>query len=199
MDPFFHVRDVFSRAFERKRALVIFAAGFLVCVVLGAVFVKTPAGYDYHLRLCERFLDRVCFSERSVFVIFFGRTAGNALLLALVLLGGMHYACLTVPTVVLFYRSCTFGGSLVIFFSVYKLTGALVVFALYLPVHILTDCLLILGAALSCGRARRFRFCADDFRILLLDLLIFFAFVVLVCIAEAILLSALFHPLGNVI
>lgn len=199
MDPFFCVRDVFSRALEHKKLLAAFAAGFLICVILGAVFVKTPAGYNYHLRIAEKFLDRVCFSERSVVVIFFERTAGHALLLALVLLGGIHAAAIVLPSVVLFYRACTFGGSLVIFFSVYRLTGALVVFALYLPVHLLIDCVLLLGTSLSCGRAKGFCFCGGDWLLLLRDFLTLLALIAIVCLAEMILLLALFHPLGNVV
>ncbi len=39
-----------------------------------------------------------------------------------------------------------------IFFTVYRMTGVLVVFTLYLPVHLLIDCILILAAALSCAQ-----------------------------------------------
>ena len=194
MDPFFCVRDVFSRALERKKLLAAFAAGFLICVILGAVFIKTPAGYSYHLRIAEKFLDRVCFSERSVVVIFFERTAGHALLLALVLLGGIHAAAIVLPSVDRFYRACTNGGSLVIFYSVYRLTGALV-----LPVHLLIDCVLLLGTSLSCGRAKGFCFCGGDWLLLLRDFLTLLALIAIVCLAEMILLLALFHPLGNVV
>ena len=199
MDPFFCMRDVLSRAMERKGMLAAFAAGFLACAVLGAVFVNTPAGYDYHLRFAEKFLDRVCFSERNVILIFFERTAGHALLLALVLLGGIHIAALSVSVAVLFYRACTFGGSLVIFFTVYRMTGVLVVFTLYLPVHLLIDCILILAAALSCARAKRFRFCAGDVSLLLRDFHVLLALAATICLAEMILLLALFHPLGSII
>ena len=129
-------------------------------------------------------------------MIFFERTAGHTLLLALILLGGIHFAALTIPAAALFSRACTFGGSIVIFFSVYRLTGALVVFVLYLPVHLLFDCLFLAATSLSCGRARRF--CGEDFFCLLRDFLILLAITAIVCLAEAILLLALFHPLGSI-
>ena len=198
MNPFFCVREVFSRALERKKLLAAFTAGFLACAVVGAVFSKTSAGYAYHLKFCRRFLENVCFSDRSVFLIFLERTAGHALLIALVLLGGVHLAGLCLPAAVLIFRSCTFGGSVVVFFSAYRLTGALVVFALYLPVHLLADALLLAAAALSCGRARSFRFCREDWLLLLRDFLVLTAIAAIVCLAEMILLAALFHPLGNV-
>ena len=85
---------------------------------------------------------------------------------------------------------------IVIFFSVYRLTGALVVFVLYLPVHLLFDCLFLAATSLSCGRARRF--CGEDFFCLLWDFLVLLAITAIVCLAEAILLLALFHPLGSI-
>ena len=196
MDLFFAVRDTFARAFERKKLLIFLAAAFAVCAVLGAVFVKTPAGYGYHVRLCKRYLEEVCFSERSVFLIFLERTAGHALFLALILSGGMHLAALFLPVAALFYRACTFGGSLVVFFSVYRMTGALAALVLYIPVHLLFDALFLFAASLSFSRARRF--CREEFFLLLRDFLCMLLTAAILCLAEAVLLAAFFHPLGNV-
>ncbi len=165
----------------------------------GIVFIKTPAFYEYHLKICDRFLDRVCYSDRSVFLIFLERTAGNALLLVLVLAGGLHPACLPLPAVVLLYRSYTFGGTLAILFSVYAFPGAVVAFVLYLPIHLLVDVALLLAAGTSVCRAFCFSFCAGDWKELLCDFLAFLALLVLICLLETVLLLALFHPLGNLL
>lgn len=165
----------------------------------GIVFVKTPAFYEYHLKLCNRFLDRVCYSDRSVFLIFLERTAGSALLLALVLAGGLHPACLPLPVLVLLYRSYTFGGTLAILFSVYTFPGAIVALALYLPVHLLIDAALLLAAGVSFWRAFCFSFCAGDLKDLVFDFLAFLALLTLICLLEMVLLLALFHPMGNLL
>ena len=165
----------------------------------GIVFIKTPAFYEYHLKICDRFLDRVCYSDRSVFIIFLERTSGAALLLLLVLAGGLHPVCLPLPALVLFYRSYTFGGTLAILFSVYAFPGAVVAFALYLPIRLLTDGVLILSAGISLTRAFCFSFCTGDFKELLSDFLFALVLIVLVCLLETVLLSALFHPLGNLL
>ena len=198
MDPFFAVREMLSRAVRRRWLPLSLAAGFLVFTVLGAVFCCTSAGYGYALRMCERYLTRVCFSDRSVIVIFFERTAGHALLAALVLLGGLHAAALPLPVVVMLFRACTLGGNLAVFFTVYRMTGALVVFALYLPVHLCIDGLLLLGTALSFSRARQFRFCRTAMRSLVGDVILLCILIAAVCLAEAILLLALFHPIGHI-
>ena len=165
----------------------------------GIVFIKTPVFYDYHLKLCDRYLDRVCYSDQNVFLIFLERTAGNALLLVLVLAGGLHPAALPLPAVVLFYRSYTFGGTLSVLFSVYAFPGAVVAIALYLPIHLLIDAALLLAAGVSLCRAFSFTFCAGDFKELLADLLFFLALVALICLVEMLLLLALFHPMGNLL
>ena len=163
----------------------------------GIVFIKTPAFYEFHLKQCDRFLDRVCYSDRNVFVIFLERTAASALLLALA--GGLHPVCLPIPVLVLLYRSYTFGGTLAVLFSVYSFPGAVVAFALYLPVHLLIDAILLLAAGVSFWRAFCFSFCAGDLKELLFDFLAFLAFLALVCLLEMILLLALFHPMGNLL
>ena len=165
----------------------------------GIVFVKTPAFYEFHLKQCDRFLDRVCYSDRNVFLIFLERTAGSALLLILVLVGGLHPALLPLPVLVLLYRSYTFGGVLAVLFSVYSVPGAVVAIVLYLPIHLLLDALLLLAAGVSFWRAFCFSFCAGDWKELLCDLLFLLALLVLVCLVEMILLFALFHPLGNLL
>lgn len=192
-------RDCISRILEKKLTLLIFAVVFLCGIILGIAFVKTPAVYYYHLNLCDRFVDRVCYSERNVFVIFFERTLGHAVILAVVLLGGIHIAGLFLPAAVLLFRACTFGGSLAVFFSVYRLSGVLIVFVLYLPIHLLLDAVFLGAAVISVSRAPRFRFAKADFTELLHDFLALAVLVVLICLLEMILLFALFHPLGNIL
>ena len=188
-----------GRIWERKRSLILFGALFLCGVILGFLFIGTPSAYDYHFTLCERYLNRICFSDRDVFVIFLERTAGRALLLALILLSGVHFAALIVPSAVLLYRAYTFGGSIVILFSVYRVTGVLVVFVLYLPIHLLIDAVLVGATALSCARASGFCFCRRDFCDLARDFLALFALVALVCLLEMLLLLAVFHPMGTLL
>lgn len=165
----------------------------------GIIFCNTPAFYEYHLKICDRFLDRVCYSDRSVFLIFLERTTGCVLVLLPVLAGGFHPVCLPLPALVLVFRGYTFGGTLAILFSVYEFSGALVAIVLYLPVRLLTDCVLLIAAAVSCSRAFRFSFCSGDLRDLLLDLAFFAVCMVLVCLLEMLLLLVLFHPLGNLL
>ena len=167
--------------------------------VLGMIFVKTPAMYNYHRNLCDRFIDRVCYSKTSVFLIFLRRSFGHGLLLLLVIVGGIHPATLPVPVAVLLYRAYTFGGSLVIFFQIYGVSGALVVLVLFLPIHLIIDCALLFGTALSFGRCRGFSFCKGDILCLLGDALCLFLCIVAACIIETVLLLALFHPIGNIL
>lgn len=192
-------RDCANRVAERKKLLIVFGAIFFAFAVCGLMFIKTPAVYDYHLTLCDRFIDRVCFSDRSVFVIFLERTAGNLFLLGIVLCAGVHFVALIAPCGIIAYRAYTFGGSLYIFFSVYRFSGALIVFVLYLPIHIMIDFLLISATALSCTRTRYFCWNREDLWGILWDLLLLGTIVVLVCILEMIFLFALFHPLGNIL
>ncbi len=190
------VRDCVCRAAERRKTLLVLAVVFLAMAVLGICFYQTPAFYDYHLTLCERFVDRVCYSQQSVFLIFLERFAGNALFVLVILAGGVHPVALVLPPLTLCYRAYTFGGSLAVFFSVYRLSGALIVFVLYLPVHLLVDVVLLGGAALSFSRAPRFKFSKGDLRELLCDFLILLVLIAAICLLEMILLLVLFHPLG---
>lgn len=196
MDLFF-LKDAFCRAIEKKRALIVFGVVFLAGMILGICFVKTPAFYEFHLNNCDRFLTRICYSDRSVFVIFLERTAGCSLLLVLTLIGGVHIVGLAVPAAVLLYRSYTFGGQIAILFGVYGVSGALVALVLYIPVHLLTDAILLFGTALSVGRTRCFHFAKQDLCELGRDFLALFLLIAAVCLLEMILLLAIFHPLGN--
>lgn len=193
------VKECFGRAFEKKVVLIVFAILFVVGMALGIVFIKTPAIYDYHLNRCERFIDSVCFSDRSVFLIFLERIAEHALILALLLAAGIHPVGLVITPVIVVFRAYTFGGSLAIFFTVYRMTGALIAIAFYLPVHILFDCIFFAAVALSFGRAFSFRFCKRNFSEVLKDLIILLIFTAVVCIVEMILLLILFHSVGNIL
>lgn len=193
----FFVRDCLLRAIERKKTLLMFAALFLLSAVLGLCFVNRPAVYYYHINLCGRYVDRVCFSDANVFLIFLKRTAGHALLLLLIVAGGIHPATVVLSASVLVYRAYTFGGSLYILFSVYGMTGALIALILYLPIHMLIDGVFLLGCSLSCGRARCFS--RGNLLELLYDFLVLLALIALICLLEMILLLALFHPIGNIL
>ncbi len=193
---FSFLRDFLGRALERKRTLIVLGALFAVGIVLGLSFIKTPAAYDFHLENCDRYLRKVCYSERNVFAIFLERTAGCVLLAALTAVSGIHIAALILPSAILLYRAYTFGGSICILCSVYRVSGLLVVFVLYLPVHLLIDAVLVLGMALSCARAPHFCFCKRDFCELLCDFGVLAGLVALVCLAEMLLLLAVFHPIG---
>ena len=199
MNLSFSFRDCLSRTFERKKTLVVFAVLLLVGTVLGLIFVTTPAIYDYHITVCDRFVNRVCFSDRSVLEIFLERTLGHAVLLLVVALSGIHLVGCVLPPIVLVFRAYTFGGSLYIFFSVYRLEGALIVLGLYLPIHLRIDAILCCAGALSYARCRRFCFSRQDWLLLLADFLVFFCFLLAIGLLEMLLLLALFHPLGNII
>ena len=95
------------------------------------------------------------------------------------------------------FRAYTFGGCLVLFFSVYRFTGALIVIALYLPVHLLVDAVLLWAALLSCDRARGFCFCRTDFMSILRDFVILAIILLLVCLLEMLLLLLFVRPVGN--
>lgn len=197
---FLHLfRELFFRVAARKKTLVCFGVLFLCGFILGIAFIKTPAIYGYHLRLCDRFVDRVCYSDRSIFVIFVERSFANGLFLILILCSGVHPIGLILPPMLLCYRSYTFGGSIVVFFSVYRMSGALIVFVLYLPIHLLIDLVLIGAAAISCERAFGFQFCQRDFIRLGRDALLLVVCVAVICLLEAVLLLVLFHPIGNLL
>lgn len=193
------VKECFARVLEKRIVLIVFGVLFVVGMALGIVFIKTPALYDYHLGRCESFLDSVCFSDRSVFLIFLERIGGHALILVLLLAAGIHPAGLVITPVIIVFRAYTFGGSLAIFFSVYRMTGALVAIAFYIPVHILFDCVFLAAVALSFGRAFSFRFCKPDFGGLIKDFIVFIIFTAIVCIVEILLLLIFFHSVGNIL
>lgn len=192
-------KTCFERALARKKTLGIFAVLCLASFVLGIVFIKTPAAYDYYLKLCDRFIDRVCFSQTSVVIICFERAAGFALIVTLILAAGVHLAGCIFPPAVLIYRFYTFGGSVAIFLSVYRMTGILIVFVLYLPIHLLIDIACLMAAAITYSRACCFRFSKEDWCELGCDFLVFLAVILLISILEALLLLVLFHPLGNIL
>ena len=199
MNPFFYFKECLGRAIGRKKTLIIFGSVFLLAAVLGMIFVKTPSMYTYHQNLCDRFVDRVCYSDTSVFFIFVRRWLGHGLLLLLVIAGGIHPATMPVPVAVLAYRAYTFGGSLVIFFQIYGVSGALVVFVLFLPIHLLIDGVLLFGTALSVDRCCGFCCCKRDLFRLLGDFLCLLFCIAVICLLEMILLLALFHPIGNIL
>ena len=151
---FSFLREFFGRALERRGTLIIFAILFAAGALLGLCFINTPAAYDFHLENCDRYLRRVCYSDRNVFTIFSERTAGCLLLAALSAISGIHIAALALPSAVLLYRAYTFGGSIRILCSVYRVSGSLVVLVLYLPIHLLVDAVLIVGMALSYALVR---------------------------------------------
>lgn len=192
-------RSVIARIAERRWTLVLLLLLTLFGFLCGVLFLKTPAFYEFHLRNCAKFLDRVCASDRSVFLTALEHAAGYALLLALYLLGGVHIAALLLPSVAIVFRAYTFGGTVAILFSVYRLPGALVFFLLYLPIRLLTGALLLIAAALSFSRAISCKFSSAEFRCMLSDFGILAAGGAIVCILEAILLAIFFHPLGNLL
>ncbi len=199
MNPLFLFYDCFCRILSRKKTLIVFIFLLLCSTMCGILFVKTPAIYAYHLNICDKFIDRICYSSRSVFLIFLERLAGNSLILLLLMIAGIHVAGLAVTPAAIAYRGYVFGGSLVIFFSVYRVSGALIVFALYLPIHILIDAIFLCAVSLSFSRASRFKFCTNDFKELICDFFLLFSLVVAVCFVEALLLLVLFHPIGNLL
>ncbi len=190
-------RDCLSRVIARKKTLLVFAIVYLAGIILGICFVKTPAFYEFHLNRVDRFLVQIVYSRRNVFLIFLERTAGCALWLALLALSGIHFVALAVPPAVLLYRSYTFGGSIAILCSVYGVSGLLVVFVLFLPIHLLTDAVFLGATVLSCGRAGTFRFCRSDLTELLFDFLALLAVAALICLLEMLLLLVIFHPVGQ--
>ncbi len=199
MSPFSCLRDCLWRGLERKKTLLAFCAVFLLGMVLGLCCFRAPAVFEYHFNLCDRFMSRVCYSDRSVVLIWFERTAGCTVVLALVLLGGIHIAGVALPAALLLYRAYTFGGSLGVFFTVYGGTGVLIVTVLYLPIHLLTDAVLLLAASVSCGRAAHFCFTRRELLELLLDFAVFAVLILAIYLLEALVLLAVFHPLGNLL
>lgn len=193
----FFIKEGLGRAFERKKTLLLLAILFCAGAVCGMLFIKTPAIYGYHLNLCDRYVDRVCYSDRNVFLILLERFAGGMLPVCFVLASGFHPICLIFPPILIFYRAYTLGGSLVIFFSVYRVSGALIVFALYLPVHLLLDAVIFIAAAFSFARAPRF--CKSELQAMLYDFLFLLVLVAAICLLEAVLLLVLFHPIGNLL
>lgn len=199
MDPRLLFGDVFARVFERKWVPIALVSLFFCSAVCGVVFVRTPAFYEYQLRILDRFLDRVCYSERSVVAIFFERAAGDALVLLLVTVGGFHPAALAIDAVTVAFRAFHLGGTAAMLFSVYGVPGAYVAFVLYLPVRIPTDAVLLTGAALAVSRAFGLGLCREAPARACADFLVLSLILLLICIFEAILLAAFFHPAGNLI
>lgn len=199
MDFLSPVENCLSRALCRKKTLVALGIFYLIMLILGICFFRTPAFYVYHINACDRYLTRVCYSDRNVFLIFLERTAGCAVLVVLISLAGVHFAGLILPPVVLVYRAYTFGGCTAILFSVYKFSGAMIALVLYLPIRLLTDAVLLLAAALSFARAGCFCFTKRDFFALAGDALILTLFCAIICLLEMLLLLALFHPIGSLI
>lgn len=197
MNPLFLCKNTCARVWERKKVLFVYLFAYLCSIILGIVFIKTPAVYRYHLNLCERFVDKICYSDTSVILIFFERTAGCIPVLMLLCVSGVHPAALIFTPAVVAYRGYTCGGSLCIFFSVYRFSGALIALVLYLPIHLLLDAVYMGLCVLSCTRAFRFRFCASDAKELLVDFAVFLAFSAIVCLLEMFLLLVFFHPFGN--
>lgn len=196
MNPLFFFHDCFCRATKQKKTIIVFLFLFLCSTVCGILFVKTPVIYTYHLNICDRYVDRICYSSRSVFLIFLERAAGNALILLLFICTGFHTIGLAVAPLIFIFRSYVFGGSLTIFFTVYRFSGALIVLVLYLPIHLLLDAVFLFAISISFQRAPRFRFCGNDIKELLCDFLCLLIIIIVICLLEAILLAALFHPLG---
>lgn len=199
MNPFFFVRDCCSRALERKRTLIVLAVLLAVGFILGACFAKNPAMYAFNRRMCTRFVDRVCYSDTSVLKLFLLRTLGHSALILAAIAGGVHPVALALPVVALLFRSFTFGGSVVVLVSVYGAAGVLILVVLLLPVHLLIDALLLLSSSLSFGRAFGFCFCKRDFIALFSDFFSLVLCTAAVCLLEAFLLLAFFHPIGNIL
>ena len=195
MRPVDCLQETFMRACERKRTLIAFAALFVVCAIVGMTLGGSASAY--HLRLCTHYLRDVCYTDRNIFVVFLERAAGCCLLAAFLLFSGVHPACLVLPPLLIAYRAYTFGGCIVVFFSVYRFAGALIVFTVYLPIHLLVDAVLLWATALSCGRAPCFCFCRSDFFALLRDLAVLAAVMLVICLTEMILLLVIVHPVGN--
>ncbi len=199
MDPFFRLKDCVDRSLERKRTLIVCAVLFVAVAVLGACVSGSSAFHGYLRRGCVRYVEGFCFSDGNFFLLVLKRLGGCLLLLLLLFLGGIHPVAMVLPAIVLFCRAFVFGGSLVLFFSVYEVTGAVVVFVLYLPIHLLLDALFLLTFALSCARSARFCFSKADFGTLISDYLCFLFGAVAISLLEGVLLLALFHPLGNLL
>lgn len=198
MDLLFCLKDCLSRAAERKKTLIALSILIAIGFLLGLCFAASPPFYGYHYELCANYFDRVVFSERSAFLVLLERVAGAAAVLLLLLLAGMHPALLAAIPVALFYRAYTFGGCTVIFFSEFRVTGGFVAVFFYLPIHLLLDGVFLLSAALSCGRARGFRFVKEEVLGLCIDFLLLLLLILAVCLLEMLLLVALFHPIGKV-
>ena len=193
------VKECFGRVLGKRVVLIVFAALFVIGMALGIVFIKTPALYDYHLNRCERFIDSVCFSDRSVFLIFLERIVEHTLILARHLAVGIPPRWLVLPPVLFLFRAYIFGGSRACFFFVYRVTGALIAIAFYLPIHILFDCIFFAAVAISFGRATSFLFHKRCFADLLKDFIILLIFTAIVCLVEMIFLLILFHSVGNIL
>ncbi len=182
---------------ERRKTLVLFAALYAICLILGIVFIKTPSVYEYHFRSCERFLNRVCYSQTNVVLIFLKRTLGCCAYLALISVCSVHIipACAMIPTV-LCYRAYTFGGAAWIFVSVYKMSGVFVLLVLYVPIRLLCDFIYVCCSVCSFARVKEFSWQKRDFAQLFSNFIRDCILIVAVCLFEMILLLVLYHPIG---
>lgn len=199
MDPLFLLRDCVSKALYHKKIFILTVIAFFLFAILGVCFYKTPSTYGYILRICNRFIDYICFSDRSVVVIFFERTFGHLLILALILVSGVHWGMLPLPICALLYRAYSFGGMIAIMIATYRLSGVLIVFVLYLPIHLLLDVVFLIALNITCWRVKEFAFRRDDFQVLCCDFLSLGAIIAVVCLLEAVILLVLFHSIGIVI
>lgn len=186
--------------FERKKTLVLFAGIYLICFVLGMIFIKTPAVYEYHFRACDRFLNQICYSQTSVIIILFKRFLGCAAYLALIFVSSVHVlpACFVFP-VVLGFRAYSFGGMTCILISVYKMSGVFILLALYLPIHVMCDVIYLFCGMIAIDNSRKFCWGRADWSNLLFNYVKMAVLILVVCLVEALLLLTLFHPVGSVI
>ncbi len=199
MNLLFCFQDCLSRIVLRKKTVIVLIIVFLCSTLCGIIFVKTPTFYEFHLRQCNRYLDQVCYSQTNVIVICFRRFFGCLLYILLLTAAGIHPVALIFAPLALVYRAYTFGGSVFLLVSAYRASGVVVLLTIFLPVHILSDVLFLAVATLSFERAFRFRCCADHLRGIATDFLVAAIVGFAICLFEAFLLVALFHPIGNFI
>ncbi len=192
-------QDYYARITEKKRTVILLLLTYALGLIFGLIFIKKTSAYDYHVEACVRFLEEVCYSQTNIFLLFLKRYAGNLLLYLLVSVSGVHFLTVWLPPVLLAYRGYTLGGSLFVFFSVYRFSGVMIVFTLYLPIKLLCDSVLTSGTVLSLHRARDFRFCGEDFKVLLLDFLCGALVLLAIGLLEALLLFAFFRSAGNIL
>ncbi len=185
-------QDVISRVLERKRTFIVLISLYLASMLCGIIFIKSSALYEYHLQGVEEYFADVCYGEGSIFWLFCRRFAVKSLFLALFTLFGVHFLAVGFGGVLIVFRGYSLGGCVLLFLSVYRLSGALVLFVLYLPVCLLCDAAYLSFSTLAFQRARSFCFCKEDWRKMLFDFLCGVTVVGCVCLFEAFLLLVLF-------